>query len=328
MRAIYRHADRRIDLRAPDVKCADSMALIRVTRAAASPSDHRRIASGPATPGVLGSECVGIVESPGTDGAPGFPAGSRVAAWPVLSCGACERCNSGLTDHCENAQVLGISAPSGCFAERVCVPAANLARVPDTVDDEQAVFACAVASALRTVANARLREDELVTVIGDGAEALLAAQVAATRCASVRLLGTDPRKVGLCAKWGVKHRMLDEAGRHADQHAVIVVSDSNEALDAALNMTGVRGRVVVSCGYAPALGADAPVLPAGAVSQLASREISIIGSRGGRLIDALIAIETGKVSVEPLIDGRSRLSDGAGVLDRIGPDTLRFLIAA
>jgi len=330
MLAFARQDDDRIVDRAGDVAPGPGEAMVRITRAAAGPSDYRSALRGHGA-GVLGSECIGVVEGFGPETASPFPAGSRVAVWPVLSCGTCDMCVSGLPGHCRDGRVLGVNAPGGCFAERVCVPVSNLSRVPDTMDDEQAVFACAVASALQASRATNIADRGYVTVLGESVEALLTAQACVTLNATVRLLGTNEQRVRLCEKWGIKHRLIGDVGRLQDQDAVIVCpspmgSDADDLVEVATTLAKPRGVIVLAGTHTADAGSLS--INKGAVSRIVSGELSVVGSSGGRLIDALIALETGRVSVEPLIEGRARLADGPGVLERIGPDSLRVLIAA
>ena len=145
--------------------------------------------------------------------------GERVTVEPCIVCGKCDRCRAGLTFHCASRTVMGLCGRDGCFAERFAVPVVNLVEVPRHVPDDAAVFAEPLARALHAAHILRVEGKPFVTVLGDGIDALLSAQILARLNASVRLLGWQPEKFGLCERWSIKHRHADEVGRRQDQGA-------------------------------------------------------------------------------------------------------------
>jgi alcohol dehydrogenase len=122
--------------------------VVRVTTTTVCGSDvalvHGHI---PAEPGfVLGHEYVGVVEQVG-DGVRRLTVGQRVVGPAAPYCGTCPTCAAGHIQRCERGGVLG-SGPSwgglgGTMAERLRVPHADrdLVAVPDTLTDEQVLFA-------------------------------------------------------------------------------------------------------------------------------------------------------------------------------------------
>ncbi|TMK35508.1 MAG: zinc-binding dehydrogenase [Actinobacteria bacterium] len=122
-------------------------AIVRVTRTAICGSDlHFLHGKAPIEPGsVLGHEAVGIVESIGEDVTRVRP-GDRVVVSFHIACGSCWFCRRGETALCEKHAILGAGPFGGDLpgaqAERVRVPFAetNLLSIPDTMDDERALF--------------------------------------------------------------------------------------------------------------------------------------------------------------------------------------------
>jgi NADPH:quinone reductase-like Zn-dependent oxidoreductase len=81
-----------------------------------------------ALPHVLGSDVAGVVDAVG----PGVDAGlvgREVVLNPGWSCGRCAACLSGRDNLCREYAILGEHVPGG-YAQRVCVPAANLLAKP------------------------------------------------------------------------------------------------------------------------------------------------------------------------------------------------------
>src|SRR4051812_35262170 len=90
---------------------------------------------------VLGHEVSGEIAGVG-DSASGFEIGERVVPHHHAPCLACDACRGGRFVHC--AEWRSSRLDPGGFAERVRVPAGNLARdtarIPETVSDEAASF--------------------------------------------------------------------------------------------------------------------------------------------------------------------------------------------
>src|SRR4051812_48113831 len=79
--------------------------------------------------GILGHEFVGETAD-----------GRRVTAEINNACHACPTCLAGRPGHCPNRSVLGILNHHGAMADFVTVPVRNLHPIPDTIDDNLAVF--------------------------------------------------------------------------------------------------------------------------------------------------------------------------------------------
>lgn len=87
----------------------------------------------PHTPGI---EVAGDVAALGA-GVEGFAPGDRVMPVFQWHCGRCEWCAAGQHHHCENIEMLGVSAPGG-YAEYVLVPGWTLRHLADDIPYEEA----------------------------------------------------------------------------------------------------------------------------------------------------------------------------------------------
>ncbi len=254
--------------------------------------------------GVLGHEFVGLVDR--VVGAKyKHLTGKRVVGTINCVCGKCDMCKRGLREHCRNRSVLGIQDRDGCFAQQFTLPAQNLLEVPDSVDDDHAVFTEPLAAAYQILRQLTVEGRPLVTVLGDGRLGLLCAQVMTQLNATVRLVGKHPEKLALCEKWGVKHRLIDEVGRRADQDIVVDCTGSPDGLQLAMKMVRPRGKLVMKTTVAHAAYKKPLDL-----APLVVNEIQLIGSRCGPFPDALYALASGKVDVLSLISRRMKLADG------------------
>jgi len=258
--------------------------------------------------GVLGHEFVGVVEQVGKKSAKDW-IGKRVVGTINCVCGQCDMCRGGLPEHCRDRTVLGIAGRDGCFAESFTLPIRNLLEVPDHIDDDHAVFTEPLAAAYQIVRQLAIEGRPYITVLGDGRLGLLCAQVMSQLNATVRCVGKHPDKLAMCEKWGVKHRLLDEVGRRADQDIVVDCTGSADGLPTAMQMVRPRGKILLKTTVAPD--------PHGKqldLSPLVIHEIEVIGSRCGPFPEALSALSQQKIDVLSLISRRMNLSDGVEAL--------------
>jgi threonine dehydrogenase-like Zn-dependent dehydrogenase len=233
---------------------------------------------------------------------------ARVVASPDIVCGTCDMCRGGLRHHCRMRRSLGRAGVDGGLAERVLVPITNLHAVPKDVDDDAALFALPLAAALHCAQHVHLEGKTYITVLGDDAVALLGAQVMAKRNASVRVVGDDVGRLELCEKWGVRHRPLADVGRRADQDVVIECTGSAERLRTAARLVRPRG-VIVCRGGAEVAGEHGP--PASAIVE---HELTIHGSRGYPIAEALRLLAAGEVETHGLISRRATLAQAESAL--------------
>lgn len=223
------------------------------------------------------------------------PGLGRVVGTLRIPCGACERCVRGLSQHCPSARLARTSA-DGRLRSVVDLPRRALMVIPEGVDDDSALVAPLVARAVHAAQRIRVEGKTYVTILGDTAQALIAAQMMARLNASVRVIGDRPGRFTLCEKWGVKHRHADDIGRRQDQDIVFVTDDQWASL--ALRLVRPRGRVVL---FAGAVGGDS--LDPSEVTRL---EIDLAGVATGPIDDALAWLARGEIDTHGLISRRLR----------------------
>lgn len=294
---------------------------LRPTRAAVVPDEL--------DPGLRvtpGSEMVGVVlEDTAETTDPRRWKGKRVVASPLVVCGRCDLCRAGLSTHCRESRLMGRDV-DGVLSERVSVPATNLVELPRALDDDRAALSAPLARVLHAASLARLEGKVYVSIVGDGVEALLASQVMTQRNASVRVLGRDEKRYGLCEKWGAKHRHLDEVGRRADQDLVFVATPGE--LETALRLVRPRGTVIILHQHAAtpndraSQAAAAPLL-----SLIVERELIVLGSRALLLAEAVELLAKGGIDAQSLLTSRRRVADFEQALtEASGAGALRTLV--
>lgn len=157
MRAAVFHGtnDIRIDS-VPRPKPGVGEVVLRITATTICGTDlHILRGEYPVAPGlVVGHEPVGVIEELGL-GVTGYEIGERVLVGAITPCGQCRACLSGHSSQCgvgEGYKAMGGwrfgNTINGAQAEYLLVPnaQANLAKIPDSLTDEQVVLLADIAS--------------------------------------------------------------------------------------------------------------------------------------------------------------------------------------
>lgn len=106
----------------------------------------------------------------------GYRPGDRVSAEGHVTCGYCRKCRAGRRHLCRNTVGIGVNRP-GCFAEYVSVPAPNLFKLPDAIDDSIAAILDPLGNATHaTLSYDLVGEDVLIT--GAGPIGIMASAIA------------------------------------------------------------------------------------------------------------------------------------------------------
>jgi threonine dehydrogenase-like Zn-dependent dehydrogenase len=293
----------------------DGDTLIKVKRAGVCATDLEIVKGYMGFSGVLGHEFVGVVsESTNKE-----LVGQRVVGEINMVCGRCDMCMSGLSAHCRNRTVLGISGHDGAFAELVRLPAENVHVLPKAVDDDQAVFVEPLAAAFEVLRQVKLDGRSWVTVLGDGRLGLLMAQVMRNAGVPVRVIGKHEAKLALCEKWQIRSRPLKDIIPRHDQDVVVECTGTAEGLEMAVAMCRPRGTVVLKSTVA--VGKPLNLAP------VVIDEITILGSRCGPFAAAIRALEQREVEVTSLIHKRFKLDQAVEAMAHAAkPGVLKVLI--
>ncbi len=287
-------------------------ALIRVRLAGVCATDLQLIAGyKDGFRGVLGHEFVGEVVD-----APGDPAwvGARVVGEINVGCGSCNLCRRGLGKHCRERTSMGIIGRDGAFADYCVLPIANLHRVPDTLDDAQAVFAEPLAAALQILEQVHIRPETRAVVVGDGRLGQLIAQVLALTGCDLTVHGRHEQKLARLATRGidtVNVSQVEALPGPVDADVVVEATGSAGGFAAARRLVRPGGTLVLKSTFA---GEQPPV----DLSGLVVDEVTLVGSRCGPFGPALRLLAQGQVDVLSLIDARVPLAQGAAALQYAG----------
>ena len=246
--------------------------------------------------------------------------GRPVAVNPLVTCGACRWCRTGMDNLCASVQIIGVHRP-GAYADLVRVPADKLLAWPDDVPLTTAATAEALAQAVHDV-HLALRDGpvESALVIGAGAIGFFVLQAARNLgVASVSVLEPDAsrRAAALADGAGRVFASVEEAAELTGAEQVDVVFDAvgTEATrQLALACTRNGGTVVLV-----GLHADESNL---AFRDVIRREVTLRGSMAETSEDF-------RTAVSWLAAGRAGLPDlGAPLPLAQGPDVFHELATA
>jgi (R,R)-butanediol dehydrogenase/meso-butanediol dehydrogenase/diacetyl reductase len=271
---------------------------------------------------VMGHEFSGEVMAAGA----GFRAGERACALPVLSCGRCERCRSGLGAFCEARQPVGLGGAPGAFAEYVAVAPHETVRLPPGVDDEHGALVEPLAVALHAVRAARLRRGERCLVLGAGPIGL-AAVLWARHFGAARIVVAEPiaarrelaGRVGATAVLDPAHE--DPATTLARRvpegpDVVIEAAGGSGLIRQALSAVRFRGRVVVA---GVCLATD-EIEPLAALRKEASVHF-VMAYEKDDFQYGIDMIDRGRIDPSPLVTGHVDLAGVADAFARLaGPE--------
>jgi len=132
----------------------------------------------PSFPVIPGHQVVGTVAAVGA-GVCGQSVGDRVGVpWLYRACGECEYCRRGEENLCPQARFTGFHVDGG-YAQHMIAEARYLLPIPDEIGDENAApLLCAGIIGFRSLHKADLQPGERLGLVGFGASAHLAIQVA------------------------------------------------------------------------------------------------------------------------------------------------------
>jgi 2-desacetyl-2-hydroxyethyl bacteriochlorophyllide A dehydrogenase len=251
--------------------------------------------------------------------------GERVIVDPETYDGTCFYCGKGLTNLCPNGTLIGRDVNGG-FAEFVEVPATQVHRLPDSIDDQTAPLIQVLTTCLHAQRQVEIFPGDTVAVIGLGVTGQLHVQLAKARGARVIGITRSAEKRAMAEKLGAHLTIpggenaiaqVREAteGRGAD--LTIETTGVLRQLAESVDMTRFGGKVLMFGIYTVKEGA----LP---FYDLYFKEVSLISARVAKPEDytACIAlVERGQVRLEPLVSDVMPLAELKAAIGLLGSDS-------
>ena len=151
-------------------------------------------------PMIVGHEFSGVIVETGIE-VKGYEPGDRVSAEGHITCGVCRNCRAGRRHLCRSAIGIGVNRP-GAFAEYISVPAFNVFKLPDVINDDMAAILDPFGNATHTALSYDLvGEDVMITGAGPiGIMAVAIARFVGAR--HVVITDVNDYRLGLARKMG------------------------------------------------------------------------------------------------------------------------------
>ncbi len=245
--------------------------------------------------------------------------GKRVVGEINLGCGECDWCLGGLSRHCPQRTVLGISGKDGAFAEYLTLPMGNLHVVPDSIPDNRAVFTEPLAAAVEILEQVPVDPAWRVLVIGDGKLAILIARVLIQLGIDLTVLGLMPSKLELFRKSGaqvIQHP--DNPGTGYD--LVVETSGSPDGWHLAINAVCPRGIIVLKSTYHSSLDWN--------TAPLVINEITVVGSRCGPFCPALKLLSDPSFETQDIVEAVFPFDSAIEAFERSqSPTAMKVILA-
>jgi L-iditol 2-dehydrogenase len=289
-------------------------------------------------PIVMGHEAAGVVTATGAN-VKDYAPGDRVTFDSTIYCGACEFCERGEMNLCNNRQVIGVSCGEyrryGAFAELLVVPARVAYKLPEGLRFEQAAMLEAVSVALHGVAVSEFRGGESVLVIGAGMIGLLLLQAArAAGAASVVISDVDETRLKLAKDLGADETFLASGDALTQQ---ILNRTSGRGVEVVLEAVGREETIATSIdcvkkgGTVTLVGNISPQVSI-PLQMVVSRQIRLQGScaSAGEYPQAMELIANGKIRVDNLITAVAPLEQGASWFERLHarePNLMKIILS-
>lgn len=266
----------------------------------------------PKLPHILGHEPAGVVAKVGSKVTHLRP-GDHVVPHLFFTCGECYYCRAERDQQCLNLKgLLGVLSP-GAFAEYFKAPGANLFPLSEKVPfDVGGLVADAVVTAVHAVGRSGLQAGETAVVLGAGGIGQVLIQLLRSRGIRVVAVSRSDAKLALAR----------ECGAH-----LVLRSGEPETASTLREFTGTGGAqcvfdcvgsaqtlrdsadYVIRCGRIIVIGEERDDTPIN-TTEIAQRELEIIGSRNGTRRDTVEAIKLLEAGVvNPPIAQRFRLEE-------------------
>ena len=247
--------------------------------------------------------------------------GRRVAGEINLACTHCDWCLRGLGRHCPNRTVLGIVNQPGAFQEFFVLPERNLHVLPGSLSLERAVFLEPLAAACEILDQVEIPPRERVAVLGDGKLGLLIAQLLNAHGYRVHQYGRHSEKLRIAAAGGVQTELVNGVLPVAAYDYVVDATGSVEGLRQAASMTRPRGTVILKSTVHGTVPID--------TAPLIVNELTLVGSRCGRMEAALPFIDHPSIRIDEMIADRFTLSNAPAAFARAAErGVLKVLLTA
>ena len=248
------------DIDVPRIKSSE--VLIEVKSCGVCATDVKKYTGDSKTPNlpfILGHEPAGLIVEVGSGVSNSLKPGMRVAVAPVILCGVCHFCRSGIAfsqgmGMCSNYKVLG-NTIDGAFAEYLIAPAVNVYPIPDDLPFKNAAIIEPVAACINGAQRTNPEIPGSIVVIGAGFMGLICTQI--LKILGNQVIVTDPiedrRKLALSigadlvldpTSGDLNKTVLEITNGHG-ANGVIVAIGSKAIVEQGLSLLRKGGKIVL-----------------------------------------------------------------------------------
>jgi len=272
-------------------------------------------------PLVPGHEAIGHVAGLGK-GVSGPSIGQRVVIQPNFSCQACDICRSGRENTCPKKIRLGIDV-NGVFAQYTTVPARYVWPVPDSLENEEAIFTEPMAVAFHAIGKCPPEKGQRVLVFGAGVFGLIVTQLIALQGNDVVAFDLVKKRLDLAETLGARTGIqdLDTLSDQGPFDVIFETSGAPQALSHAIELAAPGGRIVV--GGLPA--GSHPVFS----TRIVRKELRIFGSiiYTNEFPAVLDMLKSGDFKTKPFVSGIYSLEELSQALEGFQkPERIKTII--
>ena len=258
MKAIqYLGADKIEVTELPMPKVPDGFALVKVSHAGICGTDLNIYGGGhprAKAPLVMGHEFSGVL----TEDTEYMKKGTRVTAYPLISCGKCEPCLTGNSHVCNTLGLYGIDT-DGAMAEYAAIPANQLITIPDEMSFKTGALLEPISVVVHTLRETGFKSGDNALVFGCGTIGLcLALTLRLFGARRILLSETDPARIALAKSLGFEvadpskedlSKLVSDITNGNGFDRVYDCAGVQPVAQALLDMVRVKGQIVIVASY-------------------------------------------------------------------------------
>jgi len=261
----------------------------------------------------LGNNATGLVSEVG-EGVTGLERGDRVVLDPFICCRNCEDFKDSKCRECPDLKMYGL-AEDGFLSDFILVRSFDAYKLPEHVEDKDAVFAPHIAFAVNVINKLQLNKGEHIVIVGASVVGIILAQLALYYQAIPILVDTRSDRLNIAENLGVyycinsvnedvKKKIFTLTGGSLAS-TVVYFPNGDNIVSKCLDYTSNGGRVCI----AEWSGIQTDLT--GAFNAILSKQLTVFGvNNGAKLIPAAINMLANKtVSVEGIVSSIVPFSD-------------------
>jgi threonine dehydrogenase-like Zn-dependent dehydrogenase len=245
---------------------------------------------------------------------------------PIVSCGKCARCIEGLTNRCENMEIIGTHRDGG-YAEYICVPVRSLHVLPNKGSCENFSLACCLATAIHVVSRVDWSRARSIGIWGADTIGILVGTLLSSRGGlRFSIIDANPYRLNIARSFGLP--IWEISSCDWDTTAIQTLCDGEDCPDTVIGnfgspqQIGLAARMVVRGGQIIVLGGSCREV-GDSLSPTVEKELTVTGCSfytGQEFRQSLETITAGKFEYRTLVTHRlpiEGIMEGIHILEEV-----------